>query len=1765
MAINYEDIFGAQPTAPQESTKTYNLDDYLSFGKIEKEQTVNLDQALQELRGQLGSGQYKKSLNDLEQNKEFQQVASDFLRSIGDQGDDIFEYMRDEDFNLTKGFTRWADATNFSEVNKKRYAYLRTAFDNASIGGFGQGMELVKDAAIDIVSDPANIVGVLAGIFTGGVGTAATFAARQSTAQALKASLKSFGKSSIKPTPTNLRATGQQFGQLLKLDDDAARLLGTATMLSTYEGLAHIGLGDVARQGTQIATDIKESYNPLQTAAMVPVGTTLGQAFPLALTGTGKAVGAVSKPIINKASEAIGIEKYQQKLLNDYKQKINNYENEDFVRPEISDKNFQFQRTLSRLVGNDLGFLTFARATAPLRGLAKQSPVAKKLLLKLKKDEAQKYLDLPELEKGLDFGSIIENQRGLVRQKFFEIISPIFEVDESIFSRKFLLSPDKNEQLLQALLGKKTYGTNKTKIDQTILDVAKQLRKLDNDIYADARDAGLRVPYLKKHFPRFFNRETLIEKKNIFINELKTSGQVAPVLDDFVREIEARPDLADNLLVPFLSQKTGDKQLRKLSDFYDIKDGNITYKEGLSDEVFKDFRVHLKQNYKNIVADIENRKANQVYNDMIDMANVDLTYASRISGGRGNFTGRAFDKISDDFLIENGFIEGDVINAFTNYFNRAIPIIVRTKELGYNLDDFQQKFVNQIQDELQYKLDRKGNILRDDKGIPIQRENPLTLSEKDRKYLNDLYMYTTGKGLSGKGFIAEQVVPHLQFLNATAYLPLATVSSLTELALPFTRANLSQYAGEVGRPVKELTENMVDKTKVMFNQSVDNLRKLGLDDDEIYRELRIFGLTADQTARERAVSLSGEGLIETKFLGKGPEIYKLQDAFYKYNLLRDWTASVERTAYLTGKRIINDNVKKLALNQQLTSDFVPSVQSFKFTKGQDAGGWAKYDRNKNTIFIDEDELVARFNDKAWTKPKVAGVQALPEDSFKSLDEWRTFIVNHEKNHAKFRKLQDESLADYENRINRLALEETQYKPLSAKEELRLREQLVELGINPDEGIRWYTQGAIKYDKVNKNTRSYDILSDGRKYSTFYNDLMKGATRFTNEVILNPSSASALKPMLYNHPQAKILFQFLSYPSAFSNTVLKKGIQRATRSMARGDLNSPAKLFGTFALMTTSAMYLNNARTSGKEFEKDPDEVFVNGISRTGITGVFDTVDRVASNIQYGGRGVPVVLAKAIGGPMVSDAIELFQFNRGIAETFSRKIPVVNQILRTGIIPEGENIPKLLQEAARDLDQAAFDVLESAFVEIGLVPEKIGKEARLGTTFVEAPRVGKERGGLVFNVPQVTVEPEDRKVRGRPFTFKEAAGFIVEDEEDRVGFVSGGTVAIKGFSNFLSRFIRSKLPSAKHTELQHIYEEQNKNLEKVFRIRTDESAIRSYRDSEVDKVAPMSKVKDDLYLSYSGNDIKDVLTDKFFNKDNLGIKLTSSPVGASHAVKIHTKNLLDIKDTLPVTMDNITRSPKLKDELTAKIKERSHEFGNFEQDFNGLIKDYKRVKQKILDDDITMNDRKIVMSYYNTKLFNLLEQAGFDAVKQQDNYFVPHVRNMVFRKNKVFEGVKTPQSKVINIAMSSKLKSKDTKLDELLGEFDGLTQEQNTMVANRLSKLSELDRRKRQKLLDEFYGTEKNEGEDGLWDIENTLRTEIFDKLEEQGIEIERNSIGNKILPNNSKTKEYKKVEKRINEINKILEKDFGEFIITFGKGTTGEPSGLTKTEYDLIT
>ena len=49
----------------------------------------------------------------------------------------------------------------------------------------------------------------------------------------------------------------------------------------------------------------------------------------------------------------------------------------------------------------------------------------------------------------------------------------------------------------------------------------------------------------------------------------------------------------------------------------------------------------------------------------------------------------------------------------------------------------------------------------------------------------------------------------------------------------------------------------------------------------------------------------------------------------------------------------------------------------------------------------------------------------------------------------------------------------------------------------------------------------------------------------------------------------------------------------------------------------------------------------------------------------------------------------------------------------------------------------------------------------------------DKGGFVENVANASPEPEEKKVRGQPFTYAELGGVLAQDVEDRRGFVLGG--------------------------------------------------------------------------------------------------------------------------------------------------------------------------------------------------------------------------------------------------------------------------------------------------------------------------------------------------------------------------------------------------------
>ena len=81
---------------------------------------------------------------------------------------------------------------------------------------------------------------------------------------------------------------------------------------------------------------------------------------------------------------------------------------------------------------------------------------------------------------------------------------------------------------------------------------------------------------------------------------------------------------------------------------------------------------------------------------------------------------------------------------------------------------------------------------------------------------------------------------------------------------------------------------------------------------------------------------------------------------------------------------------------------------------------AKTDLNTKKIFIDPAEIQRTFNDKAWTKPKVKGVKPMEKEAFKNVEEWKAFLIEHEKMHLIPKINNRYKGAAKENYINELA-------------------------------------------------------------------------------------------------------------------------------------------------------------------------------------------------------------------------------------------------------------------------------------------------------------------------------------------------------------------------------------------------------------------------------------------------------------------------------------------------------------------------------------------------------------------------------------------------------------------------------------------------------------------------------------------------------------------------------------------------------------------------
>ena len=557
------------------------------------------------------------------------------------------------------------------------------------------------------------------------------------------------------------------------------------------------------------------------------------------------------------------------------------------------------------------------------------------------------------------------------------------------------------------------------------------------------------------------------------------------------------------------------------------------------------------------------------------------------SGGNSFFFQRQFNQINDIDFEE--YLNNDIVDVMNNYIFQSSKQLAKKQVFGVrNLKEYRKAYINPIREEIK----KAGK----------------TLTKSDELDLERVWKLTTGEDVSRfESAKVQGFIDTYSLANRLAYLPLATLSSVTEIFINVAKAGpIKSLKGF--RDASDTAQETIQKTLS------EKLGKEGLTQPEIWREMNKFGLALDTSMADLSERLSGEAL-STEFARK------VNNGFFRFNLLDQWTKSVQMMSYTTGKTLIRDNLTEISKNV-----------------------------------------------------------GLPD----------------------------------------------------SKRITRLKDELKELNVNIEDGLGWLEAGAKKEDP-------------------FEEIIQRGASRYANEVILNPSTESGLKPTLMANPQTSILFQFMGYPAAFTNTVLKNSASNLLRSPTQ---NAPRILTASL-IMTEMARWTNYARSGGEsERFKDREEIYSDAVVRWGGNGM------IADMMQRGRKAAqvyqdPLAYTTGVMGPVGQDLYTLIR--RGdIVSFFGKKVPGYGA---------GRTVERTFDVDFMDAWNKELKKMDAKLQE-AVVPARINPPLKLN------------KGGEVLDVPNVPTEPDERidKMTGQPYNKQAGTAFV--DQEDslaRLGFKGGGSV------------------------------------------------------------------------------------------------------------------------------------------------------------------------------------------------------------------------------------------------------------------------------------------------------------------------------------------------------------------------------------------------------
>ena len=839
------------------------------------------------------------TLDSLENDEEYVSVAERFLTSIGEDDttvDDVYEYLRDEEWNLGSSAIRsFIDIPNFTDQQKKDYKYLRKRFENADMGGFSQYLNFAADAGVDLITDPLTLAAVIAAPFTGGGTLGARFGG-QGLANATRLGLKKVGKGFKHDKPllgvakkeklTVQEPTGEinWAATMRKTKDERSKALRqyyndkvkNVALVGAAEGAVWTGLDEYLRQERDSidGIDFRDGLNLYEIGGTAALGTLLGAGFGASVVKTG------------------------QRLSPEVQRTLMKFSDEGIV--DESDIAFKASKAKDAIISKTVG-----KPTTRFLTLSKSSKTLQDLLKKFRYD-VYKFQDQGSAPLGESYQETYNNYNGKFIQLYEDALRPL--TTRGKLSRE-------NEQVLTKLMRSKEddYATKVPEATETQLKVVRDLKKLSDAAITEGNRLGIYKRPLNRGpndwFPRHWKWSVVKERRKELADIMVKSKAVAlndEVILSLLTDPRQQSEYArlmqvttrfENMQENLSSLDVGevDSFIQQIKDTFNVPviiDEDLPMvlptPGGRVDATrlkLNSVMYAVNQMKKNIADDLPEspelrkeryRVSNEVIDEMLSkkeqVNTLDIEALGTIAPS--SFSPRKL-FLLDDFDIED-FIDDDFDTLMRDYFTQTSRLYSRKKVLGSNLQEFNENYVKNIEEEL--------------------KENGITLTNNDKDQLANLYNYTTG--LADNTTYLQNSSDYLKISQQLAHLPLATLSSLTEILIPLTRVKASTYAKGMASTIKNVTSKIGD----------DTLRELqdrhGLSKEEAMREMHRVFLGLDQAIAQRIDSLAGEGV-------QGVIAKKIQRGFFKANLLSQWTKTVQLASFTMGKDLITGHLKRL--------------------------------------------------------------------------------------------------------------------------------------------------------------------------------------------------------------------------------------------------------------------------------------------------------------------------------------------------------------------------------------------------------------------------------------------------------------------------------------------------------------------------------------------------------------------------------------------------------------------------------------------------------------------------------------------------------------------------------------------------------------------------------------------------------------------------------------------------------------------------------------